>query len=774
MADQTAASAPFRQVDPLITAPPTAATVEPFSIPPIGFRPDIEGLRAIAVVLVVLFHAEIGPFSGGYIGVDVFFVVSGFLITSLLLSEVSRTGTLALPNFWARRARRLLPASCLVIVVTLIAAQWLYDPLLLGNLARDAVAACGFFVNYVFAWRQAHGDGGYFDADVAKSPLLHFWSLAVEEQFYLVWPLIIWALARTARRLRHELMLVILVLWVLSAVSCVWLTDQQPAWAFYSLPTRAWELLTGALLAVSITTLRTLRRQFVVPMAVAGLAVIVAAAIQFDSGTAFPGIAAAAPVLGTALVIAAGSALDAPAVLRDVLGSRPMLWIGRRSYAIYLWHWPALVLIGVEWGPLSWVQRVLVIAGSVLLSAVSYRFVEDPVRHSSWISGNPRRSLATGAALLSVTALLAALLLVNPHDTDGGGEAATLTLPSAGLAGEPAATGTGTGPSSAPGTATTAGAVTTPATGAGTAAPSVATTAVAAATVPATTAAPVAAAGPQLADLVALQQQLLEQGLTTQEVPSNLHPSLSKVRGDLPGIYDMGCVLDPGQADPPSCVFGNPDSPVTVAILGDSHAAHWFPALQTIATARNWRLLYFSKKGCPPSEQQLRNAQADHECTPWRDQAIAQIVAARPALTILTGYHYAARDGSVGNTLWRDGMTKTLTKLGDLTTQTVILGDTPTENADIPQCLASHLRSVPACVSPRSYSVRGPRLEIEAQLAAQFGASTIDTSDWLCTQQACPVIIGDLLVYRDRNHLTPDASQFLAPLLDAALVPLVH
>ena len=127
----------------------------------------------------------------------------------------------------------------------------------------------------------------------------------------------------------------------------------------------------------------------------------------------------------------------------------------------------------------------------------------------------------------------------------------------------------------------------------------------------------------------------------------------------------------------------------------------------------------------------------------------------------------------MGDDIWRDGMTTTLTKLGDLTPNVVILGDTPTENADVPQCLSGHLRSVPACVSPRSYSVRSPRLQVEAQLAAQFGTATIDTSDWLCTQQACPVIIGDLLVYRDRNHLTPDASLSLAPLLEAALIPLV-
>jgi peptidoglycan/LPS O-acetylase OafA/YrhL len=767
LAEQTAASAPFRQVDPLIAAPPRPVAAEAFTIPPIGFRPDIEGLRAIAVALVVLFHAEIGPFSGGFIGVDVFFVVSGFLITSLLLGEVARTGTVRLPNFWARRARRLLPASCLVIVATLIAAQWLYDPLLLGELARDAVATCGFFVNYVFAWRESHGDGGYFDAEIAKSPLLHFWSLAVEEQFYLLWPLLIWTLARFARRLRHELTIVIIGLWVLSFGACLWLTDNDRPWAFYSLGSRAWELLTGALLAISIASLRMLPRRFVLPMAVGGLAVVIVAAMRFDATTAFPGYAAAAPVFGTALVIAAGCSVEAPAAIRNVLGSRPMLWVGQRSYAIYLWHWPALVFAGYTWGPLSTAQALLVVAIAIVLSAVSYRFVEDPVRHSPWMASRPSRSLTTGFSMLLVTSLVAGLLLANPRAESAGGEAATLTLPSAGL-GAPSAS-TEPAPTTAVPT-TAASTVVDPTAAASSAATTAAATTTTTIGAPPTTPVP---AGPTLADLIALQQGNLEQGLTTQEVPSNLHPSLSTVRGDLPAIYDHGCVLDPGQPHPPDCVYGNPAGAVTVAILGDSHAAHWYPALEAIATAHDWRLLYFSKKGCPPSEQPLRNALANRECNPWRDEALAKIIAARPNLIILTGYHYATASGGVGDDIWRDGMTTTLTKLGDLAPNVVILGDTPTENADVPQCLSGHLRSVPACVSPRSYSVRSPRLQVEAELAAQFGTATIDTSDWLCTQRACPVIIGDLLVYRDRNHLTPDASMSLAPLLEAAIVPLI-
>ncbi|MGI9052951.1 MAG: acyltransferase family protein [Ilumatobacteraceae bacterium] len=775
----------FRPVDPLIIDAPRPITGERFSLPPIGFRPDIEGLRALAVVLVVAFHADLGPFGGGFIGVDVFFVVSGFLITSLLLGEVARTGTVSLPGFWARRARRLLPASCVVIVATLLAAQFLYDPLLLGNLARDAVAACSFVINFLFAAREAGGEGGYFDAELAKSPLLHFWSLAVEEQFYLVWPLVVWWIAKAARRFRHDLTMVMATAWVASAVACVWLTDSNTPWAFYSLPTRAWELLTGALLAVSIVSLRRIHRALVLPMAAAGLAIIAVAAVGYHASTTFPGIAAAAPVLGTALVIAAGCAVDAPSALRSGLGCAPLLWVGQRSYAIYLWHWPALVLIGVKWGPLSVAQRLVVVAGSVVVAAVSYWLVENPIRHSSWLSRRPRRSLLAGASILAVPAVLAALFLAVPRDTTGGGaEAASLTLPDLVVPVAPdGAVGTMTVAATTPPAETNGSTTpTTPTTSAVTNDSAASTTSEAASTSAAatmstaaptstTTTVPVVAA---LDALVDLQQQLLAQGLTTQEVPSNMRPGLGDSREMQPTVYADGCVLERGDRQVRDCVYGVPSSPVTVAILGDSHAAHWFPALQKISLDQGWRLLYFAKQGCPPSEQPLRNGAAP-DCDPWRRDALARIAAERPALTILTGYHYEAPEGSAygNNTLWRQGMSTTLTVLGDLAADTLILGDTPTQYANIPQCLASSMSSVGNCVSQRSYAERPERLQVEAELAVQFGAHFVDPTDWLCTVQACPVIMGDLLMYRDRNHLTPPASEALAPLLEAALVPLV-
>ena len=698
----------------------------------------------------MVFHADIGPFSGGYIGVDVFFVVSGFLITSLLLAEVARTGTIHLPSFWARRARRLLPASMLVVVVTLLIARMWYDPLLLGDVERDALAAAGFGVNVVFAYRATHGGGGYFDADLAKSPLLHFWSLAVEEQFYLVWPLLIWFLARTARRIRADLKMVITVLWLTSFLACVSLTEHSQPWAFYSLPTGAWELMSGAVLAVAIGSLRRIRRRLASILTMVGVVTIIVAAVVDDSGTAFPGVAALAPAVGTAMILAGCSARSAPAGVARALGARPLVWIGQRSYAIYLWHWPALVLAAAEWGPLSPSARVTVVAVAVAVATVTYAFVEDPLRHAAWLRAAAHRSLALGVSLAAVAALLAGLLLLDPPRTSGGGAVAAVSLASIEDAPAPS-----------------------PTVVAAAAIPSVVPSVVPL-DVPLDAAVTSTAGSPSVIDgLIAAEQELLAQGLTVSAVPSNLEPSLADVRGDQPAVYDDGCVLEWGRQDLPKCTYGDPTATRSIAVLGDSHAAQWFPALQSIALKHDWRLRFFAKLGCPPAEIPLRNG-AGGDCDPWRDAAVAAIVAARPSLVILTGYHYLAPDGAGdSDELWREGLITTMDGLGDLASRVLILGDTPTQGVDVAECLARSLQAVNICVSPRSYAVRVGRLLVEQEVAAQFGAASVDTSDWLCTPDACPVIVGNTLMYRDRNHITTTTAEFLAPLLDASLSALM-
>ena len=284
------------------------------------FRRDIEGLRALAVLLVLAYHADLGPFSGGYIGVDVFFVLSGFLITSLLVRELGVTGGLSLRRFWARRARRLLPASCLVIVATLVVGSFVLAPLAQLDLARDGLAAATFVVNIVFA----HQQGDYLTADLAPSPLLHFWSLAVEEQFYLVWPILLLLVAGYRRRYRAAVAGLVAVLWPLSLAACVWLTTRNQPWAFYGLPTRAWELLTGAGLALLAGKILRIPGPIRALLGWAGLVAVVVSAIVYSDTTTFPGVAAALPVLATAAVVAAGPTLrTGPAALLR-LGTAPV------------------------------------------------------------------------------------------------------------------------------------------------------------------------------------------------------------------------------------------------------------------------------------------------------------------------------------------------------------------------------------------------------------------------------------------------------------------
>ena len=375
-------------------SPPSAAptSAPAHTRPDDGFRPDIEGLRAVAVILVLLYHAKLGPFGGGYIGVDVFYVLSGFLITSLLVRELERSGTIRLRNFWARRARRLLPASCLVIVATLIGGYYTLSPLAQQDLAHDALAAATFVVNIVFAHRQSD----YLTAQAAPSPLLNFWSLALEEQFYLIWPVLIVLVAAGRRHVRKVIGGLVAVIWPISLVVCIYLTSHSQPWAFFSLPTRAWELLTGAALALTAARVARLPGALRAVVGWAGLAGVVIAGVTFSDTTAFPGYAAMLPVLATAAIVAAGTTLlSGPA---SILRWGPLQWVGRRSYAIYLWHWPAIVLVDAKWGPLRPWQRGLVVLGSVVVSAISFWALEDRVRHSPWLARRAWRGSRSAAA----------------------------------------------------------------------------------------------------------------------------------------------------------------------------------------------------------------------------------------------------------------------------------------------------------------------------------------------------------------------------------------
>lgn len=327
---------------------------------------QIQGLRALAALLVTIFHARLVP--GGFIGVDIFYVISGYLITGLILRELENTGTLDLNAFYQRRIKRLLPTSVFVLFVTAIVGLFVLPSITRDALGRDLFAAAAYISNYLFAWWQ----NDYQNLNATPSPFIHYWSLAVEEQFYVVWPIFLLLLSRFGKR---AVLIGISVTTAASLSLSIYQTQTSPIWAFYSLPTRAWELGVGALLLFIPEKIWSNR--FIPWLGVIGIAI---ATLNFDENTAFPGINAVLPVLATAILI--GSISKWPRAFNDLSNNRLSQWLGSISYPLYLWHWPVLVLPSSALGrPLRIRERILCIILTIILAHLTSKFVEQPIRH---------------------------------------------------------------------------------------------------------------------------------------------------------------------------------------------------------------------------------------------------------------------------------------------------------------------------------------------------------------------------------------------------------
>jgi len=381
-------------------------------------RPDIEGLRAVAILLVVAYHARIPGFNGGYVGVDVFFVLSGYLITWLLVWEVETKGSLSLVGFYARRARRLLPAVAFLLFTTAFVGFVLYSPLEQRGLATTAFSTAAYVSNLYFA--RAATD--YLGAGAETNPLLHTWSLSVEEQFYLVWPLLVMlalgaAPWQTQTANRRRLLVWMVAVSMVSFALSVWLTNIRQPFAFFLSPLRGWEFAVGGLGILlpplnSLLPLGKRRNPEHVPvkpqvsaasdvLAWAGILGILVAAALFDRETPFPGVAALLPVLATVAVLRVSHAHAECRVAR-ILSTKPLQVIGRLSYSWYLWHWPVLVLAAAAGGATDLPARLVLLAVSLVLAEVSYRFIEAPIRHNPALVRRSGLSLVM-AALITLT-----------------------------------------------------------------------------------------------------------------------------------------------------------------------------------------------------------------------------------------------------------------------------------------------------------------------------------------------------------------------------------
>jgi len=692
-------------------------------------RADIEGLRAIAVLAVLLFHAGVPGLAGGYVGVDVFFVVSGFLITSLLVTEKESSGTISLSSFYARRVRRLLPVSAVVAVSTLVASWIWLEPLRLRSVANDVLAVATFSSNFVFASRGAD----YLQSTLPPSPLQHYWSLAVEEQFYVVWPLLIAALcigaSATSRvNVRVRIGLLSAVVAVVSFVLCMRMMNSSQPWAFFSPHTRAFELAIGALVAVIPMVALKWFRSLMAIAAWCGLVGIIVTVVQFDETTRFPGPWALAPVLATAVVLRGGNATSwAPVALLQL---SPLQWLGSRSYSAYLWHWPILIVVAAAFNrELSVIDGLVCIAIALGLSEFSFRFIENPIRHNITLRG--LRAVALATAIIAMVAGAGVIARNNPPAIATGPDA---TMPNV------------------------VGDTTVP-------------TGIAATTTLVPTA-------PNLPSRGVPVQAIVEAASMTG-LPGNLTPGLQRAISDMPIIYNNNCHVGFSAIRPKKCVFGDKTSSVVIGLYGDSHAAQWFPAFEKVAIKRKWKLIMYTKRGCPPAEIPTFSSvlgKVYKECAPWRRNVLDQMVADGVQVVFVAHFERllsASTRKPMWQKEWREGLQGTVTEIESRGMKSVLMQDTPYPGQDVPTCLSRSYTNIQQC----SPSVKAAYRDDMNEMLVDFdraGQQVLWVKDWFCITTLCPTVVGNVLVYRDDNHMTVTFASLIAPLLDAATFEFVE
>ncbi|GAA1943388.1 acyltransferase family protein [Agromyces allii] len=662
-----------------------------------SFRADIQGLRAFAVVVVILDHLFHWP-SGGFVGVDVFFVISGFLITSHILKELERTGRLSLSGFYRRRIRRIAPAATLVIVVTVTASAFLLPRGRAVSVAIDGVWAFFFGAN----WRSMMVGTDYFQLGQLPSPLQHYWSLSVEEQFYFVWPLLAMIVFmgamrrwRTTTAARVAITVVFTLLVVASFVWAVVETSSNPTAAYFSTFSRAWELGVGSLLAA--ITLRPWRLPFAFRVALAWLGIVglLTSIFWIDSSSVFPAPTAALPVLSTAAVIAAGmGSSSARSYDRALwpLTNRVSTYLGGISYSLYLWHFPVIVLLASLVPVDSTRYFVFALVITAITSVLSYHLVEEPVRRSRWllpkskssVSGGSRRGpavvAASAVAVLLVCAGLGAARLATPEPTP--------TPPAADVACFGA------------------------------------------------TAAPGAALDCDRPDPLTIDQVV---------------PTLDDLQSDTAGGY---ACWRPKGGELKTCTYGSTaPNAVRVALVGDSHAAALLPAFLDQAEAHNWSVDTFVGFGC-----QWRTQEPGSDCDAVEQQTQQRLLDGGYDVVVTTGARWANVDAST------EQFTSQWSPVIATGTKVVVVEAVPTVPEATFACISRVGVDLNGCVTDVDEATSPVDAQLAA--ASASGAAVVDMTDFYCDETECPAVIGSVIVYRDAaGHISGTYMKSMAPYL---------
>lgn len=694
------------------------------------FRPDIEGLRAIAILLVIGYHAQVPGFRGGYVGVDIFFVLSGYLITWLLVREIQTTGTISLRAFYARRARRLLPALTLLLLAAILAGALIYAPFEQNVIATTAAYTAAFSSNLYFAGEATN----YLGASADTNPLLHTWSLGVEEQFYLVWPLFVllaagaWGQRRPPFNHRRLIVAMALAGGASFALALYLTTARQPL-AFFLSPTRAWEFAIGALgvllpermvsrffqakflravfdksapfrkgfsnAALTLENQNQAQRAYSrffgwarglrlahpgdLALGVIGIVFVLLAGTWFDTRTLYPGIAALLPTLGTVFILRAGATRPLTGISR-VLTIVPLQWIGGLSYGWYLWHWLVLVTARVFDPNPTLPVRIGLMLVALALAIASLHLVENPIRRNRVLARRPLVSLG-----LASVAILGSVALA----------------------------------------------------------------------------------------LVWRQASFTWAMLPEQQ-------QYTRARADAPSVYGDDCHADAyvTSIDLARCTYGNKNGTGTVVLFGDSHAAQWFPALEAIATQKGWRLISLTKAACQPAELSLYYrvvGRSYDECTEWRQSAVDAMIELQPELVVVASVSKAR----VNLATWEQASSALLARLSPAARKIILLRDTPIPGFDVPTCLARRawnpiLWAQQSCAIKSAAANPKKLSKIQELQADKFdNVFIVDMNRFICSSEPCPAEINSTIVYRDESHLSKNFVKNLAPALskqiDAAI-----
>lgn len=673
----------------------------------ISYRNDLQGLRAIAVIAVLLFHIWPDHFKGGFIGVDVFFVISGFLITSLLVAEIEKTGHLDLSNFWSRRLRRLLPAATLVLLVSLWAClKWLPETEWL-NTAKQVFASGLYFQNWMLVAQSVD----YMAREASATVAQHYWSLSIEEQFYFAWPLIVFicgAISRkSGRAIRPTAAVFSIILLLVSLFFSAAVLRNTPQ-GYFTTTTRAWELALGATLAILWPYFKFgggLR----IGLSWAGFIMVIASVFMVKQGGDFPGYVALLPTMGAVFLILGNEMRGAAATL---LGKQPLRFIGDISYAIYLWHWPLIVV--AKYIPQlakvpSWQVNTGIIVATLVLSVLTKFLVEDPFRNgflAFFIKTDRKRfvigSFATAFVLIFAGSGITAFVWAKEdkawHALKAK-EKATIH-PKADYPGAAAMD-------------------------------------------------PVAPA----------------------PVPANMPviPNPVIAEHDMDGKH-AHCMGLTGSMQIRQCEFGVRNGPKTIILAGDSHAMQFGTAIEKVAKLHGWRFVMFVKPACPFGDFSVYTEGWERgECWHFRKEVLRRVLEIKPDLLLVA----SARAGLFGQISAAEkqinGFKSYLQKYVDGGIRMGIIRDNPALRISAPGCVLSYGKDHKLCNSDRKLVIENLKDYLVNVSAMLPEATLVDLTHLYCSKDICPAVIGNILVYRDSHHITDAYGKTMAPYFDQVI-----